>query len=147
MGLAAALEALPGVKVCAQAATAGEAMEAVAAFRPHAVVVDVSLPRLGGMNLLRALKRLHPGVPTIAVSLENAGPRASEALEAGARAFLLREGAARYFPDALKAARAGRRYVDERLAPRAAAPRRRKLPPAQRAALPALQLGNDACPA
>ncbi|MBI4423477.1 MAG: response regulator transcription factor [Elusimicrobia bacterium] len=118
MELAAALAALPGVRVCAEVATASEVMEAVESLQPQCLLVDVSLPRLGGLDLLRALRRLHRELPVVAVCLEGGRPRAAATLRAGARAFLLREGASRAFPAALAAVLAGKPYVDERIASR-----------------------------
>lgn len=115
MGLAAALQALPAVKVCAEAGTAAEAMEAVAEHQPDFLLLDLSLPRLGGLALVRALRRLHGALPVVAVAPDGTRERAASALKAGARAFLLREGAGKLFPSAAAAIQRGRPYVDRRL--------------------------------
>ena len=115
MGLANALDALTGVTVCAEVGTAAEAVEAVEEHRPDAIVVDVSLTRVGGMALLKALRKLHPELAIVAVAPEGGRQRAATALRAGARAFLLRDGAARSFALALAAIHAGRPYVDRRI--------------------------------
>ncbi|MBI4346206.1 MAG: response regulator transcription factor [Elusimicrobia bacterium] len=115
MRLAGSLDSLTGVSVCAEAGTAAEAVEAVEQHAPDAIVVDISLPRLGGLGLLRALKRLHPGVAVVAVAPEGGRMKAAGALKAGARAFLLRDGASRCFAAALAAIASGRPYVDRRI--------------------------------
>lgn len=128
MGLAASLGALPNVKVCAETGTAAEAFEAVETFQPDFLVLDLSLPRLGGMGLVRALKKLHRELAVVAVAPDATRLKAAATLKAGAKAFLLREGAERLFPLAATAIQAGRPYVDHRLghARRVIKPRRRQ---------------------
>lgn len=117
MSLAAALHELDYVRVCAEVGTAAEAVEAVETLGPQALVLDVSLPRLGGLGLVRALRRLHPEVAVVAVTPDGDRRRAAAALKAGAKAYLLREGAAQSFLAALDRARAGKSYVDRRIQP------------------------------
>ena len=114
MGLASSVGKVPGVRVCAEAGTATRALEAVESSDADAVVLDVSLPRLGGMSFARALKRMHPRLRVIAVSPEGGRAQWEEALACGAHAFLLREDAARYLGNALAAKRP---YLDPRLRP------------------------------
>lgn len=128
MGLAASLAALSNVKICAEAGTAAEAVEAVESIAPEIVIVDLSLPRSGGLALVRALTRLHGESIVVAVAVEGSRQRAAAVLKAGARAFLLRDGAGKMFPKALAAIDAGRPYVDPRIEPerRILRPRRRQ---------------------
>ncbi|MBI5199975.1 MAG: response regulator transcription factor [Elusimicrobia bacterium] len=116
MGLAGALDALSGVTVCAEVGTASEAVEAVEEHAPDAIVVDISLARVGGLPLLKSLRKLHPELAIVAVAPEGGRMKAATALRSGARAFLLRDGASKAFLTALAAIHAGKPYVDRRIA-------------------------------
>jgi CheY-like chemotaxis protein len=68
------------------APTGRAALDALAAFRPHAAVLDLPLPDVRGGEVLAALKRA--GVPVVAISGAFRGPRAAgEVLRAGAADF------------------------------------------------------------
>jgi CheY-like chemotaxis protein len=86
--LEVALQALPGV-VVRPARTAEEALELLAAQRPNAVITDIHLPVMNGLEFIARIRRdpALRGLPVIVVSADTdpAGPRL--ALESGADAY------------------------------------------------------------
>lgn len=69
---------------------AEDALSAFAAFDPHLVLSDLSLPRMSGWDMLRALRSMPGGsaIPALALSASATFEDASRALEAGFDAHL-----------------------------------------------------------
>ena len=93
------LEAVRGLLVGRFATTvmvADEAslLEAVGRMEPDLVVVDLSLPVVGGVNAVRSLFSRYPGLRVIVLSVHDEQPALAEALGAGAAGFVLKRTAA-----------------------------------------------------
>lgn len=74
-----------------QSKTAGSAREALgvfAAIGPDAVITNLRMPDMDGMELLRELKRMAPSTPVIMLTAHGSVPLAVEAMKAGAADFL-----------------------------------------------------------
>ncbi|WP_236654259.1 response regulator transcription factor [Streptacidiphilus anmyonensis] len=89
-GLRAALESTDDVRVVAEAETAADALEAVAAQRPDVVVMDLSLPDASGIEATKRLGQLHPGVPVLMLTTSDDDGSLLGALQAGARGYLVK---------------------------------------------------------
>ena len=64
-GLAALIGAEPDLAVCAEAATAQEALDAIAAARPELVIADLSFEDGLGLDLVREIRARHDGLPVL----------------------------------------------------------------------------------
>ncbi|MFC0842996.1 MULTISPECIES: response regulator [Streptomyces] len=89
-GLKAALESTGGTDVVAEAATAAEALEAVARQIPDVVVMDLALPDASGIDVTRQLSALHPGLPVLMLTMSDDDGSLLAALQAGARGYLVK---------------------------------------------------------
>ncbi len=109
-------------------ATFGEAIDGADALRwaqaePWDVVVlDVYMPGESGLQTLRALRRLCPGVPVLMFSMYASQEYVSESLKAGAAGYVLKELAPGELVQALRAVLAGGTYLSETLRPLASPP-------------------------
>jgi len=65
---AAILNAQPDMELCGDAGSAEEALEKIPQASPDIVLVDVSLPGMSGIDLLRVLARVQPELPALIVS-------------------------------------------------------------------------------
>ena len=83
-GLAALIDNEPDLAVCAQAATAREALDALDATRPDLVLVDFSFERGLGLDLVRAIRASRPPPPVLMMSIDDAPVYAERAFLAGA---------------------------------------------------------------
>jgi two-component system invasion response regulator UvrY len=98
-------------------AVVGEAANAEAALRQVAnggwdiVIADISMPGASGLDLIKDLKRLHPAVPTLVLSMHPAAQFARRALSAGAAGYLTKDSPPEELIAAIEDARRGRRYV------------------------------------
>ena len=70
-GQADLLNREPDFVVCGEAGTAHEAMEAIANLKPDLVLVDMALPDKDGLELIKDIQALHPGMPVLAMSMQD----------------------------------------------------------------------------
>jgi DNA-binding NarL/FixJ family response regulator len=105
-----------GVSVLARARDGEEAQEKIEQRKPQVALVDVRMPRLGGIELARRLKRSAP--ETAVLLYTGYGDRAllTEALDAGVQGFVLKEAPMDDLLRAVRSVAAGTTYVDPVLA-------------------------------
>ena len=110
-GIRALLESLPGVEVAGETGDGLEAVERVRRDPPDAVLLDITLPGLNGLDAAARIAKL--GVPTRVLMLSmHASPEyAARALAAGAAGYLNKDSAFDELATALDAICAGRRYL------------------------------------
>ena len=81
----------PNLSVCGEAGSPQEALSALASLQPDLVLVDVSLPTMSGIALVRELLKRQPDLKCLMVSAHTPEDYVSEALGAGARGFVTKE--------------------------------------------------------
>ena len=106
----AMLERDAGLEVIGEAGDGIEALELVRSARPDVVVVDIRMPRLGGVEAIRELVKAHPAVRIIVFSLNAERMFATEMLGAGASGYVTK-GDARELPKAIHAVVSGTPYL------------------------------------
>ena len=89
-GIRHVLEGENDIKVCAEAADGEEVLEQVEKHRPDLVVLDVTMPRLGGLETLERIRAKHPGVKTVLLSFRADPPIIQSAVSLGADGYLLK---------------------------------------------------------
>ena len=97
--------------VVGEAASAEAALKQVSDGAWDIVVADISLPGASGLDLIKDLRRLHPAVPTLVLSMHPAAQFARRALSAGAAGYLTKDSPPEELIAAIEDARRGRRYV------------------------------------
>jgi two-component system invasion response regulator UvrY len=86
-------------------------LEAVGRMEPDLVVVDLSLPVSGGVNIVRTLLGQYPGLRVIVLSVHDEQTALSQVLGAGAAGFVLKRTAAADLTAAVQAVLRGETYV------------------------------------
>jgi DNA-binding NarL/FixJ family response regulator len=109
-GLVRLLEADPGIEVCGQAADGREVLEQVARKRPDLVILDITMPNLGGLETLERLRVAHPEVKVILLSVHGDAPFVQSAVSLGAEGYLLKNGPAAEVLEAVHAVVQGGSY-------------------------------------
>jgi DNA-binding NarL/FixJ family response regulator len=84
------LEAHRGWEVCAEASDGQEAVEKVKHLAPDFVVMDLVMPRLGGIDAARQMSQESPLVQVLILTLHSLPDLVDAARDAGAKAFLLK---------------------------------------------------------
>jgi len=88
-------------------------MQAVESVLPDLVIADLSFPVSGGTNVARLLKKRHPGIKIIILSVHEEPAAADEVAAAGAEAFVLKRRAVVDLIAAVRAVCRGGRYVSK----------------------------------
>ncbi|HEV2982738.1 MAG TPA: response regulator transcription factor [Vicinamibacterales bacterium] len=104
------------IKVVDEATTGHEALERLAASTCDLVLLDLSLPDIDGLDLLKQLRREHPRRPILILTMHSEDQFALRALKAGASGYLTKESAPGELVDAVRKVVAGGRYISQRLA-------------------------------
>ncbi|MEX1016091.1 MAG: chemotaxis protein CheB [Phycisphaeraceae bacterium] len=87
-GLGALLENDPDMTVIAEAVSGEEAIQMTSAHRPDLVLMDVSMPGMGGVEATRQITRAFPAVVVVGLSMYDSADRANAMAEAGASAYV-----------------------------------------------------------
>ena len=98
-------------KLVAEAADGLAAAQAVEKLKPNLLFLDLNMPRLHGLEVLKQARTSSPGTRVIVLSMHNDEPYVIEALRAGAAAYLLKGSESEEIAQALKEVMAGRRYL------------------------------------
>jgi DNA-binding NarL/FixJ family response regulator len=92
-GLRALLETEPGVSVVGEAEDGLQVLELAEKLRPCILLVDLMMPNLNGLEVIRALHHRSPGTRAIVLSMQSAEPYVTEAFRAGAWGYVLKDSA------------------------------------------------------
>ncbi len=106
-GLRALLESFDGFAVVGEAADGEGAVREVQLHRPHAVIMDVMMPHVDGVEATRRIVRACPGTAVLVLSMAEDDDGVFSAMQAGARGYLLKGAAQEEIERALKAVVAG----------------------------------------
>lgn len=117
-GIRLCLEAMGDIEVAGEAADGHEAIQLVRQLAPDVAVLDVTMPRLNGIEALRHIRREHPATATVMLSMHDNEAYVTQALRAGAAGYVLKRTAATELGRAIRAARAGDLYLDPGIARR-----------------------------
>ena len=117
-GLAQLIQMEPGLEVCGQAGSAMDGLEAIQKLKPDVAVIDLTLPDKNGLELLKDVHAMEPGVKCIVLSMHDENLYAERALKAGARGYIMKEAAAENLINALQRVLAGGIFVSEVMASR-----------------------------
>jgi DNA-binding NarL/FixJ family response regulator len=110
-GLRLVLDAEPDLAVVAEA---GDGIDAVAVALREQVdlaVLDVSMPRLGGLQAAAEITKRRPGTRVLMLSMHDSEQYLYEALKAGASGYVLKSGADRDLVEACRAAMRGEPFL------------------------------------
>ena len=114
-GLRLLLDSQSDMEVVAEACDGRAAEEFIERFRPHVVVMDLSMPDMNGLHATQAIKRSHPGTAIVALTRHDDAPFVDELKKAGASAYVLKQSPSRELLDAVRAAAVGGTYLDAQL--------------------------------
>lgn len=110
------LEAAADVTVVAEAETGEAACQQFIEHKPDVVVLDLSMPGMGGLEALRRIRAREARAQVLALSAHDDAMHARRALRQGALGFLSKRSAPEVLLAAVRAVATGRRYIDPTLA-------------------------------
>lgn len=109
-GLLALLAADPVVQVVAECSDGLQTLAQAAALRPDVAVIDITLPHMSGIEIVRRLARDAPHTRTLVLTMHEEEEYVLHAVKAGAYGFLLKDSAGRELIAAVRDLAAGRRH-------------------------------------
>jgi two-component system response regulator DevR len=118
-GLRAVLEREGDLRVVGEAGTPADAVAAVAASRPHVVLLDLKLtagPQTDGLDVCRRLCAAHPGIGVLVLTTFAEDRLVVEAVQAGARGYVVKDVDTTELVRAIRAVSRGESAFDARSA-------------------------------
>jgi DNA-binding NarL/FixJ family response regulator len=116
-GLALVLEAESDLELVATADSGENAVDAVVRAKPDVAIVDVRLPGVDGITLLRRIAEAEPATSTITYSAYGDRRLVTDAIAAGARGYVMKGSPPEDLCRAIRSVVRGNAYVDPTLSP------------------------------
>ena len=114
-GLCTLLQAHEGWEICGEATDGAVAVEKARLLKPDVVILDVGMPNLNGLVATRQLLQQDPQCKVIVLTITDSDQVIREALNAGARGFVLKSDAARDLVTAVEALQRNRMFFTPRV--------------------------------
>ena len=105
----------------AEASDGAAALQQALEVKPDVVVMDISMPGMNGLVATRMLKKARPDAAIVTLTRHGDDAYLQELLRAGVAAYVLKQSAPNELLQAIRAAAAGRQYLDTTLTPRVTA--------------------------
>ena len=99
-GLLVLLSREPDFEVVGESDNGRDAMHAIATLKPNIVITDISMPGISGIEAIREIKRRHPDMRVLVLTIHKTDEYIHESLQAGADGYVLKDA----HPDELRVA-------------------------------------------
>ena len=110
-GLRMMLNAQPDMEVIGEAQDGKQAINATMHLQPDIVLMDITMPDMGGIEATRQIKRIAPEVKVLVLTMHENDEYVFQALRAGASGYILKEAADTELITALHVLRSGQFYL------------------------------------
>jgi two-component system response regulator NreC len=110
-GLKALLSSQQDFKVVAEAQDGREAIRCVHDFAPDMILMDLSMPRMNGLDAIKEIKKTNPGTKIIALTVHKTEEYVLATLQAGADGYVLKDATHSELVMAMKNVLGGNRYL------------------------------------
>lgn len=117
-GLRHLLDEEPDLTVIGEASDGLQAVQLTEKFRPNVLILDMMMPSLNGLEVMRQVKERTPNTCCIVLSMQSADAYVVEALKAGASGYVLKETGPSELLNAVKHVVQGQRYLSPKLSER-----------------------------
>jgi DNA-binding NarL/FixJ family response regulator len=117
-GIRRTLEDAGDLSVSGEASSGEELLQLLERTPADAIVLDVFMPGMGFLELLRRVRSDHPSIPTLVLSMQPEDQCAVRAFRAGAAGYLTKDRSSEHLVDAVRTVTQGRRYYSPELADR-----------------------------
>ena len=110
-GIKRLLNDVDGIAVVAEAETGEQAIRQVRQRPPDVILMDISMPGIGGLEATRKIARSLPDIKIIAVTIHDDDPFPARLLEAGAAGYLTKGCDVREIINAIRSVYSGKQYI------------------------------------
>jgi two-component system, NarL family, response regulator len=111
LGVAAIIAAQPDMRVSAQAGSGEEAVQLFSQHRPDVTLIDLRLPRMSGLEALRAIRKEDPTARCLVLTTYEGDEDIYQALAAGALGYIIKGMSNETLVEALRRVHRGSRYL------------------------------------
>ena len=110
-GLRALLSSDPELEVVGEAEDGGVAVQCTAKLKPDLVLMDLSMPKMSGIEAIREIKKKSPGTKILVLTIHNTEEYILATLKAGADGYALKDSTQGELLMAVKRVLQGKRYL------------------------------------
>jgi DNA-binding NarL/FixJ family response regulator len=114
-GLAQLIGNQPDIEVCGEAGNAFEALEKIASLKPDLVLSDITLPGKNGLELIKDIHAMHPGVLVLVISMHDEALYVERVLRAGGRGYVMKQEGGKKIAEAIRQVLDGHIHVSEKM--------------------------------
>jgi DNA-binding NarL/FixJ family response regulator len=109
-GVRRLIEGESDLHLCGEAADGREVLEQVEIHRPNVVILDITMPRMSGLETLERVRSKHPEIKTILLSVHADPPMIQNAVSLGVDGYLLKNARSSEILSAIRAVTRGGSY-------------------------------------
>ena len=110
-GIAAFCSSRPDLKILGQSSDGGEAVELILALKPDFAVLDLNMPKVGGLEVIRRVRQAKSETKLLVLSISRDESLIRELFRSGANGYILKDGPARHLFDAITYIQDGGQYL------------------------------------
>lgn len=110
-GLKSLFASEPDIEVIGEADDGDAGLEIIRTAQPDVVLLDIGIPGISGLEVCRQITAMLPEVKTIMLTMYKTDKYISKAFEAGAKGYILKQGAVDDLTMGIRAVFAGKRYI------------------------------------
>jgi DNA-binding NarL/FixJ family response regulator len=115
-GLRRIVEESEDMEVIAEAADGKEAIHKIRENRPDVAVIDISMPEIDGLEVLRQIQPEYPHLPFLILTMHEEQQYAVRAIESGAKGYITKKSAPEQLVKAIRKVHDGSLYLSEEVA-------------------------------
>lgn len=115
-GLRSLLRAYTAWEVVGEAADGLEAIAQARRLQPDLIIMDLSMPKMSGVEAMREITRQHPKIKILALTMHNTEEHLRDVLRAGAVGFMVKSASHDELVAAVRSVLAGQRYLSPQVA-------------------------------
>lgn len=114
-GLSLIMQTTQDMEVVGTAADGQEGLDQVKALNPDVVLTDIRMPGMDGITMLKEIRKSNPNLPVVVLTTFDDQKPIQEAMQMGAKGFLLKDAEKETIVKTIRTAFEGRVYIDPAL--------------------------------
>ncbi len=118
-GLTLLINRSDDLEICGEAEDTDTAMKSIKQLGPDIILLDITLKESSGLELIRDLQKVLPGIPVLILSMHDEIFYAERVIKAGAKGYIMKQESSDILMGAIKKVLGGKIYLSEKMTERA----------------------------